>query len=93
MLGHTSSISKKVLSPSYTLGLQVFGKSNPIITKKHAPVLSIPPNKNKFDFQVANEKNMNYVWALYAVDRDELEERMELKEFSIKDAYNSYAHK
>ena len=45
---------------------------------------------NKFDFQVYHDKNLNYIWALYAINLDGYEERLETARFSIKEAKDKY---
>lgn len=60
------------------------------MTQMHHPKMSFPPNNNKFDFQVASEKLMEYKWALYVLE-DGFEERVEEKTFSLKPQYDRFS--
>ena len=53
----------------------------------------MPPNNNKFDFQIVNDKHMTYLWALYAITEDGFEERLEGKSFAIREQYEDYLSK
>lgn len=80
---------EKGTHPPY-IGLQVFGKSTPFVTSQVSYEVPAPIENNKFDFQVYHDKNLNYTWALYGINAEGFEERLETKKFSIKEEKQKY---
>lgn len=82
-------ISRKRYSSNH-VGLQVFGKSTPFVTSLISHEVQAPVENNKFDFQVYHDRNLNYTWALYGINHEGFEERLETKKFSIKEEKDKY---
>lgn len=70
--------------------MQIVGKSTPVIIPNNHISGKFPPQKNLFDFQITNDKNFKYLWSLYGVDEDGLEERIEEKSFYFHDLYDKF---
>lgn len=75
LLIHSYSSTWKKVYEWDKLGMQVIGKSTKLVVPALESEVSFPVSKNLFDFQITNEKKMNYTWSLYKVDNDEYEER------------------